>query len=211
MTCTPWVKPRWPDRGTRPGHDIVSRHGCFHAWQLEPPVCPGQTHTSRWSRQSGSGVLGSRRHPAVHPSGAWRPSRRRRWPLVYRLRHVVGPAASRARPGRADPRALRRGRTRHQLRRSDRPRGGPGPGRPAPDAVDRACTLRELRDGSHDERVTPRARRHRARADDQVRGVLSRPWRRVPGAGRLRRHHVGRADQPWCVTCRRRRHPGGSV
>ena len=120
---------------------------------------------------------------------------RRRQPL-HRLRDVVGAA--------------------HPRPRAARPRQGAGGGRergtsfgaPSPlevelgervaraDAVARARALRQLRHRSGDERGARRARGHRTRPDRQVRRLLSRPRRRVPRAGRLRRADARRADEP---------------
>ena len=89
----------------------------------------------------------------------------------------------------------RRGRARHQLRRADRARDAAGPARRDADAVDGAGPLRQLGDRSGDERSPRRARGDQARQDRQVRGLLPRPRRPVPGAGRIGSDDARRADQ----------------
>ena len=64
------------------------------------------------------------------------------------------------------------------------------------DAVDGARAVRQLGHRSGDERGPRRARGDEARQDRQVRGLLSRARRRVPGAGGLGRDDARRADQP---------------
>ena len=90
----------------------------------------------------------------------------------------------------------RGGRARHELRRADRARDPARPARLDADAVDGAHPLRQLRDRSHDERGASRAGVHEAGQDRQVRRLLSRPCRRIPGEGRFGRDDARRADEP---------------
>ena len=101
---------------------------------------------------------------------------------------LIEALAAAARPARA---TARRARSRSQLAET----------RARADAVDRDGALRQLRHRSDDERGPRRARRHRPRQIDQVRGLLSRPRRRFLVAGRFGRADARRADQP-------RRHGG---
>src|SRR5204863_189675 len=59
------------------------------------------------------------------------------------------------------------------------------------DAVRRHAADDVLRHRGDDERAAPRARRHRARDDPQVRRRLPRPRRRAAGPGGLRAGHAG--------------------
>ena len=78
--------------------------------------------------------------------------------------------------------------------------------RPAADAVARTGPVRQLGHRGGDERGAGGARRDAAREDRQVRRVLSRPRRRVPGPGGIRRADAGRAHQPGRDARRGRRH-----
>ena len=98
-------------------------------------------------------------------------------------------------------------------------RGGTSFGAPSPlevdarrtrlpaDAVDRARPLRQLRHRGRDERRSRGPRRHPARRHHQVPGVLPRPRRRLPGAGRFGRADLRHAGQPRRHRRRIRRHP----
>ena len=72
------------------------------------------------------------------------------------------------------------------------------------DAVDGTGTVRQFRDRGDDERGASGAGVHQAGQDRQVRGLLPRPRRSVPGPGRIGRDDARRADQSWCAGRRRR-------
>ena len=164
--------------------------------ELRPTVHPRLPGASRRRRQPRPRVRGGRRQAAVHRPRTGRAAVRRGRPELHRLRDVVGPADSRAcaagAHGGADPRRP----ARHELRRPDRARGGArGPG-PPPGAFDRTGPLRQLGHRGDDERGAAGTGRDGEGPHRQVRGLLPRPRRRVPGPGRLGRDHARGPDQP---------------
>ena len=89
----------------------------------------------------------------------------------------------------------RQAQARHELRRTEPARSRARQARAAPRAVDRAHALRQLGHRGDDERGARGARRDRPREDRQVRGLLSRPRRRVSRAGGFGRADVRHADE----------------
>src|SRR4029450_7107437 len=98
-----------------------------------------------------------------------------------------------------------------QLRPADPARARAWPARLDADAVDRTPPLRQLRDRSHDERGASCARVHEAGQARQVRRLLSRPCRCIPGEGRVGRDDARRADEPGGACGGGARHAAGPL
>ena len=106
----------------------------------------------------------------------------------------------------------RRGRAaRDELRRALRSRARAGRTRSRAHAVGRAGAVRELGHGSGDERRAGGSRLHAARQDHEVRGLLSRPRRSVPGQGRVGSDDARYSHQSRRPGGRDRRHAAGAL
>ena len=79
------------------------------------------------------------------------------------------------------------------------------------DAVDRDGAVRQLGNRSDDGRAAAGARRHEPATRHQVRGLLSRSRRQLPGEGRIGRRDVWHARQSWRDDRDRARHVDGRV
>ena len=149
--------------------------------------------------------------PSLHPPRLRLPYQGRRRQHLHRLRDVVGAVDSRPRAARARQGARGRRARRHELRRAQSPRNRAWRTRHEAHALDRARALRQLGHGSDDERHPRGAGGDRARADREVRRLLSRTCRSVSGEGGLGGADARRADQPRRHARRRRGHAGGRL
>ena len=165
-----------------------------------------------WRRQlAGARLQGGGRHAALHRARRRRARVGRRRQRAPRLRRRLGPD---------DPRPSSSGRRRRgretadlriRVRRTDRARGRDGSRCRSGDAVDRDGALRELGHRGDDGGAAPRARGHESHARREVRRLLSRSRRQLPGEGGLGRGDLRHTRQPGRHRRNRARHADGAI
>ena len=161
---------------------------------IASPVRPRASADARRRQFAGARVQVGRRRTVLRAARGRRvPVRRRRQPL-HRLRRLLGADDRRPQPsGGARCRAAHRAR-RPELRHAESAGSDDGRNHRATGAGLRNGAHGQLRHRGDAVGDPPRARRDRARAHRQVRGLLPRPRRLVPGQGRQRRADLRRAD-----------------
>ncbi len=152
------------------------------------------------------------RRPAHHlrPGGGG-PLHRRRRQHVHRLRRLLGPGHRGSRPPGGAGGAGRPAGERHILRRALRPGERDGQSRHRPRAVRGDGAHGEFGHGGLPVRPPPDACVHGAGEGAEIRGLLPRPRRRLPGAGRVGRGHAGPARLAGRAQGRDSRHLDGRV
>ena len=139
------------------------------------------------------------------------PGLRRGRKRVRGLRGFMGSHDPGACPPRGGGRGARRGRSGDELRSPHRRGDGARPARGLPHAGDGDGASGEQRHRGHHVGAPAGPRPHRPAEVREVRGVLSRPRRRVSHPGRVRSHHPRGSQQPRGAGGGGGRHPPGAV
>jgi len=178
-----------------PDPPLRSSTGSFDAARPLPrPFRPRPGADPRRGQLAGARVQVGGRRAVLRPARRWGVSVRRGRQPLHRLRGLVGADDRRPQPSARARSGGQGNRRRAVLRRALPGRGHHGRNHHRPGAVLPDGAHGQLRHRGHPLGDPPGARGHRAPAHRQVRRLLPRPRRFVPGQGRQRHADPGRAD-----------------